>query len=305
MKTYDQLIPPPKGGAPHYRGTGRSQFGRRLIAEIAEKHYPEAKEIALHLASKGDLEQSLRSFHRFVHQNFRFIQEGRVHLLQTLSRAWHDRTVGINCEDATIINGQLCLSLGLKCIVRGIAQLDPEVVNHVYLIVPKNQRTGSLKDGYYALDSTHPEFDFRPESLRNYDVRMKEADVAYYTMNSPRGANNLDWSWIKNLDQQTGETTPPISPEGYGDKFGWLSEAIEKGSAILDKLPEFGSDNDRVSSDNLQLGAPSINPPNTIPGSGRAQQASFLKLTGSNLADGVILVGVGVGLYYGIKSMVA
>lgn len=184
MSYCSQLIPRPQGGRPAPAGTGQSKFGRDLMANVVRDHFEEASAIAECLREGKSLEEALSSFHQFVYDNFNRITEGRKHYLQTLSRAWYDRSMGINCEDATIILAQLCLASGIQCRIRGIAQRWPNVVNHVYLIVPKNQRTGSLKEGYFTVDGTLPNFNIEaPRIAPPRDVVMKEATVEYFVMN--------------------------------------------------------------------------------------------------------------------------
>jgi hypothetical protein len=166
-------------------GTGQSSFAVHLIVNTAKENFQEAKKLAEYL--KGhDLAQTLSNIQQFVFNNFQYQGEGLEHSLQTLSRAYHEfRDSGINCEDSTLIILQLLSNLGIRSYVRRIHQAQsPSAATHVYVIVPKDQKTAKItgRDSYYVLDGTLPSFDLEAHFVKKIDT-MSEPQVKYSVMN--------------------------------------------------------------------------------------------------------------------------
>tara|TARA_R110002050_G_scaffold265465_2_gene406572 strand:+ start:12617 stop:13975 length:1359 start_codon:yes stop_codon:yes gene_type:complete len=166
-------------------GSGQSSFAVNLIVKTAKDNFQEAKKLAEYLKGR-DLAQTLTNIQQFVFNNFQYQGEGLEHSLQTLSRAYHEfRDSGINCEDSTLIILQLLSNLGIRSYVRRIHQAQsPNAATHVYVIVPKDQKTAKIsgRDSYFVLDGTLPSFDLEAPYVKKIDT-MAEPQVKYSVMN--------------------------------------------------------------------------------------------------------------------------
>ena len=77
--------------------------------------------------------------------------------LRSPAHSWHTaRQSGIDCKSYSIFASSILLNLGIKHYIRQVKQpkMNPDSFTHVYVIVPKNQETGSLLDGYFTIDGT-------------------------------------------------------------------------------------------------------------------------------------------------------
>jgi hypothetical protein len=88
------------------------------------------------------------------------------------------------------------LQLGIKHYIRKIKQptFNPENFTHVYVIVPVNQSTGSLNNGYYTIDGTLKSTQ-EPIYIETKDFFMDK--LQHYGLQKPAGLNgDIDFSGI-------------------------------------------------------------------------------------------------------------
>lgn len=151
---YDALFPKAKGTKVNL-GKGNTYKSIELIVAWVIKHNSEVKLVAQQL-KKNTLKDTVLAIHDFAYNHFQYKADAEAQLLRSPAIAWKNRYDGIDCKSYTIIVSSLLLQLNLKHYIRKIKQpnFNPENFTHVYVIVPINQKTGALDQGYYTIDGT-------------------------------------------------------------------------------------------------------------------------------------------------------
>lgn len=137
------------------------------------KHYKQVKKLSETL--KGNrLEDTVKNIKQWLYNAIQYKKDGTEQLLRSPARAWKDRYDGIDCKSYSIFASSLLLNLGITHYFRMIKQksLRPEQFSHIYVIVPVNQKTGNLNQGYFTVDGTIQGFN-EPNFTEKHDLIMK------------------------------------------------------------------------------------------------------------------------------------
>lgn len=196
-KEYNALFPTPKGKQVSL-GKGDTHTSIKLIIDWALQYNHEVKLVATKL-QQGSLSETCFSIHDFLFNHFQYKADGEAQLLRSPARAWNDRYDGIDCKSYSIIASCILLQLGIKHYIRKIKQsaFAPESFTHVYVIVPVNQTSGSLANGYYTIDGTlkstqEPHYidkkDFFMDNLKHYGLNG---------VHSQQGLNGFSYDDVK------------------------------------------------------------------------------------------------------------
>jgi hypothetical protein len=170
---YDNLIPKTTC-QPTQVGKGMTDFSVDKMVEVVKKYGFQAKKVAEKLQSSS-LEKTCENFHQFIYWHFAYKADVDDQLLRSFACSWFDRKNGIDCKSYSIAASSLLSSLGIKHYIRKIKQpgYAPTEWTHVYVVVPKDQKTGSLyTQGYYTIDGTLAEFDREPKYNLKKDKEM-------------------------------------------------------------------------------------------------------------------------------------
>lgn len=95
-----------------------------------------------------------KEIHSFLYHHFQYKIDGYHQQLRSPGCAWATREEGIDCKSYSIIASTILLNRGISHYFRRVAQNEGEGYSHVYVVVPKNQKSKQLKDGYYTIDGT-------------------------------------------------------------------------------------------------------------------------------------------------------
>lgn len=179
-------------------GKGDTYFSVEMIAMWIMKYKSQADLIAKQLLA-NDLQTTLYNVHSFLFNGFQYKADGKKQYIKALSYAWLNRYSGMDCKSFTTVGGQILATLGIKFYIRKIKQKDfaPNHFSHVYLIVPKNQKTGSLTDGYYTIDGTLRSMK-EPEFIDKEDKYMDGFE--HYGLAGTQQLNGVKLSDIKNIN---------------------------------------------------------------------------------------------------------
>lgn len=229
---FDSLFPTPKEKKVRL-GKGDTHTSIELIIKWALENNHEVKLVAPKL-QKGSLSETCFAIHDFLFNHFQYEADGEAQLLRSPAYAWKHRYKGIDCKSYSIIASCILLQLGIKHYIRKIKQpaFNPEHFTHVYVIVPVNQDSGSLNQGYYTIDGTlkstqEPNYidkkDFFMDKLQHYGLNG--------TTDNLNGLNGFSYDDVKSA------FTTPISCWGgsafsgdranaEGQKIGAYFEAI-------------------------------------------------------------------------------
>lgn len=180
---FDSLIPASKCQKID-SGNGNTELSMEWIKEVSLEFYPQLQKVAKVL-QKETLQKTCEKIHWFAYNHFQYMADDDDQMLRSPSCSWKERQTGIDCKSYSIIASALLLNLELKHYIRKIKQpgFAPTEWTHVYVVVPKNQTTGSLKDGYYTIDGTIPTIS-EPSKIENKDLYMN-----HYKLNGASGLN--------------------------------------------------------------------------------------------------------------------
>jgi|GEM_PF-4961268 len=153
-KSFDALIPKRTCEAKSI-GEGDTYFSVEAIVDVIKKHHKQLIKIAPLLKKSSDA-QTVQSNYNWLYKHFQYKADAIDQNLRSPACSWFDRYNGIDCKSYTILAGSLLLLQNLSFYVRKIKQpgYNSEGFSHVYIVVPKDQKTGSLKKGYYVIDPT-------------------------------------------------------------------------------------------------------------------------------------------------------
>ena len=179
---FNDLIPQPNGNKVLI-GFGDTGFSIKKMAEMVKQYSSQMKEVANELQGSS-LTESVANVKDFVFNHFQYKADKEDQLLRSPAYAWWiDRFDGIDCKSYSIIASCLLSEMGITHYIRRIKQptLEPTEWTHVYIIVPVDQTTGDLKNGYYVVDGTLEE-DYEPAFIEKDDLLMK---LRHYSLNAP------------------------------------------------------------------------------------------------------------------------
>ncbi|MGQ2982111.1 hypothetical protein [Flavobacterium sp.] len=153
-KKFEKLIPYSSCEASAL-GNGMTDFSVKEMAKMVKRFTWHMKKVAP-LLKKSSLQQTCNAIHDFAYSHFQYKADTDVQYLRSPACSWHVRYDGIDCKSYSIIASCVLLNLGIDHYIRRIKQpgLHPDLWTHVYVVVPKDQKTGDLDKGYYTVDGT-------------------------------------------------------------------------------------------------------------------------------------------------------
>ncbi|AXG68218.1 hypothetical protein KORDIASMS9_00410 [Kordia sp. SMS9] len=175
-----------------FLGKGTTAHGMKTIAAWAKKHKGESAAIAKAEFSGFSLSNTCRRIHSFLFNHFQYELDTELQRLKAPNCMWATRHEGNDCKSFSLNASTILLNLGIKHYLRRIKQAAyyPTLYTHVYVIVPKDQKRGSLKSGYHVIDGTINSLSELPY-LQKHDIYMEEANLQYVGLSAPScGCNN-------------------------------------------------------------------------------------------------------------------
>lgn len=136
-------------------GDGNTYFSIDKIKEYSLKFQYQTEAIATRLV-KRSLEETVNSFFTFCYDHFQYKADGQEQNIKSPACAWHSRKEGMDCKSFSVLASTLCSNAGIKHYIRKIKQpfFHNDQFTHVYVIVPIDQKSATLKNGYYIIDGT-------------------------------------------------------------------------------------------------------------------------------------------------------
>jgi hypothetical protein len=163
---------------------GNTFFGVQMIKRWVLKYYKQVARLAPVLVGK-DLEATTRNIHSFLLHNVQYQIDYIMQHIRSPANSWNNRQRGIECKNYTLFTSAILMNLGIKHYIRQVKQtyFEPKQFTHVYIVVPKNQVTANLDDGYFVIDATSK---MNRESIikEKNDVLMK-GELPYVGLNAP------------------------------------------------------------------------------------------------------------------------
>jgi hypothetical protein len=218
---YDHLLPKTKCKST-YVGDGLTDHSVVQMTDVILKHEDQTQDLAKVL-QQPTVSQTVVAIHDFLYWHLQYKADDADQLLRSPACSWYSRHDGIDCKSYSIFASCLLLNLNVVHYIRKIKQptYAPNDYTHVYIVVPKNQKTANLNDGYYIIDGTLKN-NIEPRFSQKHDTKM--AGLKHYALN---GAAPQSYPW----DEQ--------SPENGNLNFAPLV-AYQAASSALDTIKGFG-----------------------------------------------------------------
>lgn len=181
-KEFNKLIPKPNGNKTEI-GSGDTDFSIKKMKEMVQKYSSQMSSVASKIQTRS-LTESIANVKDFIYNHFQYKADQEDQLLRSPSYAWHiDRYSGIDCKSYSILASCLLTEMGILHYIRKIKQpmFAPTEWTHVYVVVPVDQKTGDLQNGYYTVDGTLEE-DYEPAFVDKIDLFMS---LKHYSLNAP------------------------------------------------------------------------------------------------------------------------
>ena len=124
------------------------------MASWAYKYEHHTKKLAKTKFKNLPLSSLCQKLHNFLYHHFQYKIDGAKQKLKSPGCSWATRNAGIDCKSYSIFASTVLLNLGINHYLRRIVQHEGGGFTHVYVVIPKNQKTNDLKDGYYTIDGT-------------------------------------------------------------------------------------------------------------------------------------------------------
>lgn len=222
-KKYNALIPYSSCERVSF-GEGDTFYSVEKIATQALQHSNQVAKLAKVLkqeAKNGTLQEIANTIHSFLYWHLQYKADGEAQLLRSPACAWQQRYDGVDCKSYSIFASAILLQLGIKHYIRQIKQanLNPNDYTHVYVVVPKNQSSGSLKDGYYTIDGTLQHTN-EPIYLTKDDTFMNR--LPHYGLNGLRSGSITDGTNTDYGSSDAGTTEEDTSTTVWDSISGWF-----------------------------------------------------------------------------------
>lgn len=136
-------------------GFGDTHHSVKRMREMVLQFHSQTAKIAP-LLLRLNLKQTTQAIYEFLYNHIQYKQDNTLQQLRTPANSWLNRATGLDCKSFSIFASCILTSLGYKHYIRQIKQptFKPTRYTHVYIVVPYNQITGKLTDGYYVIDGT-------------------------------------------------------------------------------------------------------------------------------------------------------
>ena len=141
-------------------GEGDTSFSIAKMKEWALKYRHHSERLTKRFFSSLKLNDLCRETHSFLFNHIQYKLDGANQMLRSPACAWLTRNEGVDCKSYSIFASTILQNAGISHYMRRIKQkgMFPEAFTHVYIVVPKNQKTNDLSGGYYTIDATISQF---------------------------------------------------------------------------------------------------------------------------------------------------
>ncbi|MEM6697198.1 MAG: hypothetical protein AAF599_02290, partial [Bacteroidota bacterium] len=224
-----------------FLGKGTTAHGMKTIAAWAKKHKSESAAIAKAVFSGFSLPETSSRIHSFLYNHFQYELDTELQRLKAPNCMWATRFEGNDCKSFSLNASTILLNLGIKHYLRRTKQAGyyPKLYTHVYVIVPKDQKRGSLKQGYHVIDGTINSLTELPY-LQKDDLYMEEANLQYVGLSAPScgcgGNNTYNHEPIGLAAAFTGQ---PVTELSQGDYHTVIYESLNRVDDFLNILAPY------------------------------------------------------------------
>jgi|GEM_PF-2461172 len=239
-KQYEKLIP--KTYCQRLNGgKGNTDYSVNQMAKVVELYSHQTQKVAPKL-QKSSLQETCQAVQDFLYWHFQYKRDEQDQLLRSPACSFAQRFEGIDCKSYSIFGASILRELGYVSYFRRASYGLNQSYSHVYVVVPKNQKTADLSQGYYVIDGTiNQKTDNENYFYKHDDILIMKLN--HYILNAPQDYN-AHWVDSNGLTQyqrmylyQRG-----VNPDSYGlgaddnTDDGLIKLLIDKGKKIFDGI---------------------------------------------------------------------
>jgi len=164
-------------------GNGNTFDSVRMIKQMVIKYQFQTKKVAT-LLQQETLKETCDKIYWFLYHHIQYKADGAEQMLRSPACAFKQKVEGVDCKSYSIFASCLLANMGVRHFIRQIKQpsFRPDLYTHVYVIVPLNQETGNIKDGYLIIDGTTSN-NREPIYTMAHDT---EVNLPHYGLNAPK-----------------------------------------------------------------------------------------------------------------------
>lgn len=153
---YEALLPP-SDCTSTLLGKGDTSFSIARMRDTALKYQHHTTKLQQKHFTNTDLAQLTKAIHQFLYNHIQYKLDGEEQMLRSPACTWVSRKDGVDCKSYSIFASTILQNAGIHHYFRRIVQpFKPDGFTHVYVVVPKNQKTlyAENPSDYYIIDGT-------------------------------------------------------------------------------------------------------------------------------------------------------
>ena len=136
-------------------GYGNTYYSIKAMKNWVGQHYTQCNIVAPRL-KRTTLKDTVGAVYSFLYDHIQYKQDKALQQIRSSANSWLNRKSGIDCKSYSVFASSILMCLDIKHYIRQIKQplYRANRFTHVYVVVPYNQTTGTLNEGYYVIDAT-------------------------------------------------------------------------------------------------------------------------------------------------------
>ena len=177
-----------------YLGYGTTDLTLELMKKRTYEYKNQTKKLAATITN-GTLAKKTQEIQHFLYHYLQYKADGYEQNLKSPDCAYTDRLNGLDCKSYSVFGGSLLHNKGIHFYYRKVKQpnIKPKKYTHVYIVIPKNQKTKNLNDGYYVIDGTKRQQN-EVHYTKKKDIQIMADKFPHYGLNgveTTRKASNF------------------------------------------------------------------------------------------------------------------
>lgn len=171
-------------------GKGNTEYSVNQMNEVVRLYSKQTTSTAQTL-KKSSLVQTAQEIQNFLYWHFQYKRDLEDQILRSPACSFHQRQDGIDCKSYSILAASILHELGYKSYFRRVSYQPNQPYGHVYVVVPKNQKTANLSEGYYTIDGTlNIQVGNEPTFFKKSDLPVMDK-MNHYILNAPQPTKGL------------------------------------------------------------------------------------------------------------------
>lgn len=181
---FNHLIEKPKNQKVKLK-KGDTFYSVAMMRVWSLAYYKQVAKLSQILKGKT-LKETCDKIHYFLFYDIQYQADNQVQNIRSPANSWFNRREGIDCKSYSIFASCVLLNLGIKHYIRQIKQpsFNPKQFTHVYVVVPHEQASGGLENGYCVIDGT-VQNNKEPSFTSKEDVFMS-LELPHVGLNCPK-----------------------------------------------------------------------------------------------------------------------